>query len=259
LFCFRCGRIIHETRGCPVPPETRLNKVEAIKQWGLWLRAADPKRRETKGGKSYRGMASRTPTEKEGETEGGRHAGDEVPSLAKIGAYGNPSQGASARKPARSAESGIYVFEREEGDDIRKDFTSFLLHGSKDTNAMKGKWVVDHMESSDVGQITGLATGVQLGLIDELDAESLLGAGSEEAGPETINMEFIITKNVATIEVAHFEGTNLPRPNIKTWKRMTRRGKNDNAASLPVKKNKRSWNEGTISIGDEHGKLKKQK
>jgi hypothetical protein len=40
---------------------------------------------------------------------------------------------------------------------------------------------------------------------------------------------------------------------------MARRGKNDNVASLPVKKNKKNRKEGIVSIGDEHGKLKKQK
>jgi hypothetical protein len=259
LFCFQCGRIIHETRGCPVPPEKRLKKVETIKQWGLWLRAANPKRRETKGGKSYRGMASRTPTEKEGEMEGGGHVEDGIPSLAKTGAYGNPSQGTSARKPSRSAESGTYVSEQEEGGEIRKDFTSSLLHGSKDINALKGKWMVGHKESSDVGQIMGMETGVQLGLIDEVDGGSLLDIGSEEAGLKTTNMEFIIIEVEETTKGANSGGTNLLRPNIKTWKRMARRGKNDNVVSLPVKKNKKSRKEGTVSIGDEHGKLKKQK
>ena len=44
LFCFRCGYIVHDPRGCPDIPNTRLSKEET-KLWGSWLRAFDPKRR----------------------------------------------------------------------------------------------------------------------------------------------------------------------------------------------------------------------
>jgi hypothetical protein len=43
LFCFRCKRIVHRSRGCLVAPAMRLSSAEETKQWGKWLRALDPK------------------------------------------------------------------------------------------------------------------------------------------------------------------------------------------------------------------------
>jgi hypothetical protein len=42
LFCFRCGRIVHGPKGCPVSPSSQLNAMEAPRQWGTWLRGVDP-------------------------------------------------------------------------------------------------------------------------------------------------------------------------------------------------------------------------
>lgn len=45
LFCFNCGCIVHGDQGCPVPHPTRLRTVEEPKNWGVWLRAEDHRRR----------------------------------------------------------------------------------------------------------------------------------------------------------------------------------------------------------------------
>jgi hypothetical protein len=48
LFCFRCGRVVHGSKGCPTPSKTRLNAVEEPKAWGSWLRAVDQRRSGTR-------------------------------------------------------------------------------------------------------------------------------------------------------------------------------------------------------------------
>ena len=43
LFCFYCGRVVHDRGGCPVQKQARVNAAEELKEWGLWLRAELPK------------------------------------------------------------------------------------------------------------------------------------------------------------------------------------------------------------------------
>ncbi|XP_059441720.1 uncharacterized protein At4g02000-like [Corylus avellana] len=45
LFCFNCGRIVHSSKGCPVKQSLRSSSSTAVKEWGIWLRADDLKRR----------------------------------------------------------------------------------------------------------------------------------------------------------------------------------------------------------------------
>jgi hypothetical protein len=51
LFCFNCGCIVHDDQGCSVPRLTRLSSVEDTKNWGVWLRAEDPRNRWNSGSK----------------------------------------------------------------------------------------------------------------------------------------------------------------------------------------------------------------
>jgi hypothetical protein len=43
--CFNCGRIMHGTKGCPVKGAQRRAGDDSLKEWGVWLRADDPRRR----------------------------------------------------------------------------------------------------------------------------------------------------------------------------------------------------------------------
>jgi hypothetical protein len=49
LFCFRCGCIVHEDGGCPIPRPSRMSTIEETKDWGVWLRAEDPWKRWSDG------------------------------------------------------------------------------------------------------------------------------------------------------------------------------------------------------------------
>ena len=53
MFCFECGRIVHDVKGCPMPRRTISNGVEDVKQWGVGLRADDSRRRGAGGGPGY--------------------------------------------------------------------------------------------------------------------------------------------------------------------------------------------------------------
>jgi hypothetical protein len=67
-FCFNCGRILHGVKGCPVKGSQRRHD-DGPKDWGVWLRAVDSRRRV-----------------------GGDNGGDFVKG------EGNPADGASWRK-----------------------------------------------------------------------------------------------------------------------------------------------------------------
>jgi hypothetical protein len=41
VFCFKCGRIIHDPKGCPVIVSKKQNYSEGAEAWGSWLRADD--------------------------------------------------------------------------------------------------------------------------------------------------------------------------------------------------------------------------
>jgi hypothetical protein len=54
--CFTCGRILHGLKGCPVKGVQRRSADDSLKEWGVWLRADDPRRRaggEKGGGFTY--------------------------------------------------------------------------------------------------------------------------------------------------------------------------------------------------------------
>lgn len=55
IFCFNCGRILHEVQGCPSKRGTGRRSEEEEKQLGVWLRAEAP--RQMYGGGKGEGYA----------------------------------------------------------------------------------------------------------------------------------------------------------------------------------------------------------
>jgi hypothetical protein len=54
--CFTYGRIMHGMRGCPVKGAQQRTADDSFKEWGVWLRANDPRKRagrEKGGGFTY--------------------------------------------------------------------------------------------------------------------------------------------------------------------------------------------------------------
>jgi hypothetical protein len=43
-FCFKCGRILYESKGCLVSLAKRANHKEGVWGWGSWLREDDSSR-----------------------------------------------------------------------------------------------------------------------------------------------------------------------------------------------------------------------
>jgi tRNA A37 threonylcarbamoyladenosine biosynthesis protein TsaE len=43
-FCYRCGRITHDSKGCPNKSSTKKSYNEGAPAWGAWLRAEESKR-----------------------------------------------------------------------------------------------------------------------------------------------------------------------------------------------------------------------
>jgi hypothetical protein len=94
--------------------------------------------------------------------------------------------------------------------------------------------------------------GGQLSLIDED-----VGLDGEE-GMETTNMELSFPGEDANSKDAHAVASKPPRPNLKTWKRMARRGAHDEEVLVSKKKTKRVRNVSPDNMVEEVGKLRKR-
>jgi hypothetical protein len=46
LFCFRCGCVVHSSKGCPAGTQWNMSDGDAVKEWGggVWLRVEASKR-----------------------------------------------------------------------------------------------------------------------------------------------------------------------------------------------------------------------
>jgi hypothetical protein len=52
MICFHCGRLVHGRQGCQERLSGRLNSDTKERQWGLWLKADEPRRRNPVNGSS---------------------------------------------------------------------------------------------------------------------------------------------------------------------------------------------------------------
>jgi hypothetical protein len=73
LFCFHCGRIVHEKQGCSVRRSPRVHVDERDKQWGIWLRADDLRRERGRNDKG-RGGGWFSNTAEDSDSAGGYRA-----------------------------------------------------------------------------------------------------------------------------------------------------------------------------------------
>ena len=86
MLCFHCGRIVHGRQGCPERLSGRLNSGITEKQWGLWLRADDPKRR----GLGKNGATGWKGTSREQQANAGAYSFEGSPRKESFGSFGNP-------------------------------------------------------------------------------------------------------------------------------------------------------------------------
>jgi hypothetical protein len=243
LLCFRCGRIVHGPRGCPMTPATHLHDREEPKQWGSWLRATDLKRR-AKVGSGVRGGAYPNQA-REGEEDDGAQSDERPMGMASAGSLGNPIRGTNPTAPARSAESGVSP---------ARNATSGTYH-SGDTlscNIGKGKGKMPSLECSNdkgvhevnafqadhnlLGRDMGRTEEVQTGLVENG------AAGVQGALCQTTNMEIIPTSPAVIHLGDELEGRNItPQLNLKKWKRRARHVNQASASSQTSKNAKKGW------------------
>ena len=117
MFCFQCGRVVHERQGCPVRYSQRIHATEEAKQWGTFLRADGPKKGRTDQGGKGGGFISSV----EGSASDGGGRDECSRSKGSIGIDGN--SGMERRRG-----------NVEKGDDSRARFTGGEVHGENGAN-----------------------------------------------------------------------------------------------------------------------------
>jgi hypothetical protein len=244
LFCFRCGCIVHGSKGCSAPPATHIHAREEPKQWGSWLRAIDPRRRGATTGPGSRGGGANSTQSDGGGDADGAQSGERSMGNASSGFLGNPTRRPIPVSPARSAESG-----------------SFLSRNSRFSEEIKGKQVSlskmgahgegesQHEQSlmgQDMGRLNGIA---QLGRKIGINEKSQLGRNNgeevednskgQEAVYEPVNMEITFLANAEPHPDEEQADPTPPKLNIKKWKRRARHINQSSGLSQASRKAKR--------------------
>jgi hypothetical protein len=239
LFCFRCGRLVHGPRGCPVPPKTRLSAADEPKAWGTWLRAADPRRRGTRGVAGFREEWSPNQNREE-EEEGGRspgrstrrgtsafHGNREVDGAqsregfsrkGKPDSHGNPTQQVTAEEPAGSEVSGTHQLREASEVLLRKELSPCLLG-----NRGRRGDVEESYKGFDEDRVIGLKEMVGRGSFNIEDNCGVQAAGPAQEENEATSMDYrFVGVSAQGEEVTHAVAL-IPKQSVKTWKRRARK------------------------------------
>jgi hypothetical protein len=253
LFCFRCGRLVHGPRGCPVPPKTRLSAADEPKAWGTWLRAADQRRRGTRGSAGVReewnSNQNREEEEEDGRSPGrstrrgksashgngeddGAQSSEGVSQTGKPDSHGNPTQQVTEGKPAGSEVYGTHQL-REASEDLLREEISPLMLGNRDRR--------DDVERSfkaiDMDRVNGLNEMVGRGSFNIEDNCGAQASGLALEENEATSMDYRFGGiPVQGDGVAHLVAL-IPKLGVKTWKRRARK-QNENDPEM----NERSMN-----------------
>jgi hypothetical protein len=239
-FCFRCGRLVHGNRGCPVPPVTRFRATEEPKPWGSWLRAADLRRRGFRGGDGFREASNQNRYREEEPADGAQVNGKE-PQTGNPDSYGNPRRLSTPRTPAGSVGSGTYQIGKEAENGLRKEISASMAREGAASKAVDQGMSTNQI---DMGQTIGLEEEVNMGFFNE---EVILGVnevGLVQGDFDTTSMD-IIPAGAATQEGAEMAVVHSPKPSLKTWKRLAR-GVNETRPTMSrcmTKKGKREAEE----------------
>lgn len=142
--CFDCGRILHEETGCPIPRKTRWSSQGGTKQWGVWIRADDRRRKTVGGHSTFTGEDGwqRSPEGERSEGDGSKRKSQAEKETT--GFYGNPSTGANRTQGVGVADSGschvgIQDGREEKEKESKGDSAEQILEVTAETiNGMKG-------------------------------------------------------------------------------------------------------------------------
>jgi hypothetical protein len=187
VFCFNCGRIVHENSGCPA----QMNHEEE-KQWGVWLRAGKLKRQGLGKGGRQPVIGTQTRNEIGGITKGGSNQ----TRMESHGFGGNPTPTHQARKESLAGNQK----ERTDWPKQAGGGNLACANGGNSvfTEAKHGKQIiskVNELERNElnghVGEaITGKATN---NMVDSKGAEAgeIMGELTEKEGAEPEWAEYI--------------------------------------------------------------------
>jgi hypothetical protein len=236
LFCFRCGRVVHGSRGCPIPSKTRLNAAEEPKAWGPWLRAVDQRRSGNRGGAGFREEESRSRNREE-EAENGAQSNDRSPQKGKPENQGNPTRQQDARPPAGSTGSGTYHVGENHDSSGRREISVMMVCEGKEASR------VDPRRSSSqtkMGRPNGLEEDVHGGPITEDECSVVKETCLDEDMHEITSMAISLAGVAEPTAGAENATVKSSKPNLKTWKRMARRPLENGLANRILKRRKRA-------------------
>jgi hypothetical protein len=236
LFCFRCGRLVHGSKGCPAPPATHIHDREETKPWGSWLRAIDPRRKGATAGTGFRDGGATSNHSSGGEEADGARSEERFTGKASSGFFGNPTRRSAPVSPARRAESGSFLSGNSRcSDDIKgKGKQPSQIFLSKTGAHVEGE---SQWENCIMGQDMGRSGTAQLGLISCDENEDTLRG--QEGVCEEVNMETIFMDNVEPYPDDKQADPIPPKLNIKKWKRRARNGNQSSVLSQASRKAKR--------------------
>jgi hypothetical protein len=256
LLCFRCGRIVHEPRGCPIIPEARLHKEEGTKAWGSWLRAFEPKRKGGRGGSGYTENSGNSQFREEEEADGAQSE-EQFSGKENSGSQGNPTRRPNSSMPAGHTDSGNHLHEKSAESQIRQEISSHIMKGGAVSNDTGRIWAASQRELFSTG--LDLVNDEEMGLGFLGDKRDV---GSGASGPngleqELTSMEYMYTGPVDSRTVAVITGASEPKPTLKTWKRMARKSSTAsiNSQSKRMAKQGKRYSVGNVDErGEQNGK-----
>jgi hypothetical protein len=178
MFCFDCGRVIHGVKGCPVSRSSRLNSTTGAKEWGVWLRADDGRRRNFNGSpwpndEGWKNSPS------EGRREGSADQGWRSSVPGQHDSCGGQRRSCSNIHGATSGESAAAVGTGYHGSRRLRELGTGAIVGEQLMSKMIAR---EDVESGGVGELSRCAGGV--GAVSSHDCDV---AGRADVGEAVVD------------------------------------------------------------------------
>lgn len=221
--CFDCGRIIHGGQRCPIIRSTRRNSPGEKKQWGVWLRVDDRRKRTDTSFQASGGDEGWRRSHERERDAGDGSAWNYNLNMETNGAHGNPNSG-SNRSEGKGLEvssschvglkGGMEETEKEgEGDSVEQ----ILGAEAADINGKSGGRVKGGKKERGGQIIIGDAVNMERIMLG--DGKGTLEGTNVDVGTHSQPMD---VNNSPSPEQAH---KCLVGHNLRVWKRRARVGK----------------------------------
>jgi hypothetical protein len=234
---------VHSEKGCPVPQPTRFNTNVGPKQWGVWLRAEDQRRKPTGGGFEYKADGSRQYSGDGEKVGGGGVQGNQSSQFGSSGKRGNPDF--CSADNIQNLGAGVISYHMGEKSSTPSKGREY--HMESCTGGGKGKKGVGETIDVGMGSTGGLrryeGEGAGPGLENEIETSvqpsckqlwvgpEKVGEewGSRERSDEASHMEFVpetMVDNLFRSQVEIYEKAEHGKigggTNVRAWKRRAR-------------------------------------